>query len=203
MFLVANQSSAIVEFISQPWHWAVSGSMIAFTMFVLLYWGKSFGMSATMRAMCAAGGAGKKINFFNFDWKSQSWNLVFALGAVLGGYLASHFLTSPEPVAISDAAINHLAAIGVETPKTIEEGTGYVPASLFNWDTLFSVKGIVLFVLGGFFVGFGARYAGGCTSGHAISGLSNLQVPSLIAVIGFFIGGLAMTHFLLPLILQL
>jgi hypothetical protein len=49
-------------------------------------------------------------------------------------------------------------------------------------------------------VGFGSRYAGGCTSGHAISGLSDLQVPSLIAVVGFFIGGLIMTFFILPLI---
>lgn len=193
----------MLELLQQPWHWAFSGFMIALTMFILLFWGKSFGMSATMRAMCAAGGAGKKISFFDFDWKAQAWNLLFALGAVIGGYIASTYLASPEPVNISSATIAHLQGWGIDYPNNIQEGTGYLPLDLFNFETLFTLKGFLLFVLGGFFVGFGARYAGGCTSGHAISGLSNLQVPSLIAVIGFFIGGLMMTHLLLPLILQL
>ncbi|WMX16356.1 MULTISPECIES: YeeE/YedE family protein [unclassified Aureispira] len=193
----------MLELIQQPWHWAFSGFMIAFTMFILLFWGKSFGMSATMRAMCAAGGAGKKISFFDFEWKKQGWNLLFALGAVIGGYIASNYLTSPEPVQISSATIAHLQGWGINYPSTIAEGTGYLPLDLFNFETLLTLKGLLLFVGGGFFVGFGARYAGGCTSGHAISGLSNLQVPSLIAVIGFFIGGLLMTHILLPLILKL
>jgi uncharacterized membrane protein YedE/YeeE len=56
--------------------------------------------------------------------------------------------------------------------------------------------------MGGLLIGFGTRYAGGCTSGHAISGLSNLQLPSLVAVIGFFIGGLLMAHLILPLIFK-
>jgi uncharacterized protein len=60
---------------------------------------------------------------------------------------------------------------------------------------------LLILAIGGFLVGFGARYAGGCTSGHAISGLSNLQLVSLYAVIGFFAGGLLMNHFLLPYIL--
>ncbi|CAA6828576.1 MAG: Probable transmembrane protein [uncultured Aureispira sp.] len=193
----------MLELLQQPWHWAFSGFMIALTMFILLFWGKSFGMSATMRAMCAAGGAGKKISFFDFDWKMQRWNLLFAIGAVLGGYVAATYLASPEPVKISAATIAHLQGWGISYPSTIAEGTGYVPLDLYNWETLFSLKGFLLFVVGGFLVGFGARYAGGCTSGHAISGLSNLQVPSLIAVIGFFIGGLLMSHILLPLVLAL
>lgn len=193
----------MIELIQQPWHWAFSGFMIALTMFILLFFGKNFGLSATMRTMCAITGAGSKISFFDFDWKSQQWNLLFALGAVLGGFIASTYLASPEPIQISTATINHLQELGITTPTSLEEGTGYVPLELFNFEVLFSLKGFLLFVLGGFFVGFGARYAGGCTSGHAISGLSNLQVPSLIAVIGFFIGGLSMTHFILPLILQL
>jgi len=193
----------MLELLQQPWHWAFSGFMIALTMFILLFWGKSFGMSATMRAMCAAGGAGKKISFFDFDWKAQRWNLLFALGAVIGGYIASTFLASPEPVHISSATITHLQGWGIDYPNTITEGTGYLPLDLFTFEILFSLKGLLLFVGGGFCVGFGARYAGGCTSGHAISGLSNLQIPSLIAVIGFFIGGLLMTHLLLPLIVQL
>lgn len=193
----------MLELIQQPWHWAFSGFMIALTMFILLFFGKNFGLSATMRTMCAATGIGSRISFFAFEWKNQSWNLLFALGAVLGGFIASTYLTSPAPVQISTATINHLQELGITTPTSLEEGTGYVPLELFNFEVLFSLKGFLLFVIGGFLVGFGARYAGGCTSGHAISGLSNLQVPSLIAVIGFFIGGLSMTHFILPLILKL
>jgi len=79
----------------------------------------------------------------------------------------------------------------------------FVPASLFSWGSLFSLRGFILMVVGGFLIGFGTRYAGGCTSGHAIMGLSTLQLPSLIAVIGFFAGGLLMTHLFLPLILSL
>lgn len=193
----------MLDLLQQPWHWAFSGFMISLTMFILLFWGKSFGMSATMRAMCAAGGAGKKISFFDFDWKVQTWNLLFAFGAVLGGYIASTYLSSPTPVDISSATIAHLQGWGIEYPNSITNGTGYLPLDVFNLETLFTLKGFILFVVGGFLVGFGARYAGGCTSGHAISGLSNLQIPSLIAVIGFFIGGLLMTHLLLPLILKL
>jgi len=193
----------MLELLRQPWHWAFSGFMISFIMFILLVFGKSFGMSATLRAVCAAGGAGCKISFFDFDWKCQGWNLLFAGGAVLGGFIASTYLSSPEPVAISEATISHLQQFGIHYPTSTAEGTGYVPMELFNFETLFTLKGFLLFVVGGFFVGFGSRYAGGCTSGHAISGLSNLQVPSLIAVIGFFIGGLLMTHLILPLILAL
>jgi uncharacterized membrane protein YedE/YeeE len=193
----------MLELLQQPWHWAFSGFMISSTMFILLFWGKNFGMSATMRAMCAAGGAGKKISFFDFDWKAQYWNLLFALGAVIGGYIAATYLANPEPVNISSATIAQMQGWGINYPNSVTEGTGYLPLDLFNFETLFSLKGFLLFVVGGFCVGFGARYAGGCTSGHAISGLSNLQHPSLIAVIGFFIGGLCMSHLLLPLILQL
>jgi hypothetical protein len=75
---------------------------------------------------------------------------------------------------------------------------GYFPTAVFNF---FSPKGIILGIVGGFLVGFGARYGGGCTSGHAITGLSHLQLPSLLTVIGFFIGGLLMTHLLLPILL--
>lgn len=193
----------MIEFISQPWHWAVSGTILATVMFLLLYFGKSFGMSATLRAACSMGGAGKKISFFDFNWRLQTWNLVFAMGAILGGWIASTYLASPEPVAISEATRAYLAEFSIQVPTTMSEGTGYVPMELFNTESFFSPAGILLFVLGGFFVGFGARYAGGCTSGHAISGLSNLQLPSLIAVVGFFLGGLLMVHLILPTILNL
>ncbi len=193
----------MIEFIQQPWHWAFSGFMIALIMFFLLYFGKTFGISDTLRTICAMGGAGKKISFFDYNWREQVWNLVFALGAVLGGFIASSYLMSPEPLAISSDTINHLAAMNIHYPTSVGEGQGYLPLELFTFEVLCSPKGLLLFVGGGFLVGFGARYAGGCTSGHAISGISNLQIPSVIAVIGFFIGGLLMTHFILPLIFSL
>jgi uncharacterized membrane protein YedE/YeeE len=71
---------------------------------------------------------------------------------------------------------------------------------LFTWEAVFTLKGFLVLAIGGLLVGFGARYAGGCTSGHAISGLSDLQVPSLVAVIGFFAGGLIMTYIFFPMI---
>jgi uncharacterized membrane protein YedE/YeeE len=78
-----------------------------------------------------------------------------------------------------------------------------LPDAIFSMETLQTPKGFAILLVGGLLIGFGTRYAGGCTSGHAISGLSNLQLPSLVAVIGFFIGGLVMAHFLLPIILKL
>jgi len=193
----------MLDFISQPWHWSVSGAMIAFVMFLLIYFGQRFGVSSSFRALCSIGGAGGAASYFNYDWKSHDWLLTFIIGAVIGGGLAIHFLGSPNPVQISEATINDLSALGVSTPRNNSEGLGYIPHDLMNFETLASLKGIIVMVLGGFLIGFGTRWAGGCTSGHAITGLSNLQLPSLVAVIGFFIGGLLMTHLLLPIILGL
>lgn len=193
----------MIDFISQPWHWAVSGLMISLVMFLLIYLGQRFGVSSSFKAMCSIGGAGKSISYFDYDWKSHDWLLTFILGAIIGGGIAINFLGSPEPVQISAATVADLQELGIKVPQTRAEGAGYLPLELFNFESLQSLKGIILMVLGGFLIGFGTRWAGGCTSGHAISGLSNLQLPSLVAVIGFFIGGLLMTHILLPIILSL
>ena len=184
-----------MEFISQAWPWYVAGPAIALILFLLTYFGKNFGMSSNLRTLCTIGGAGKFADFFKFDWKSQKWNLIVLSGAVIGGFLASQFLTSDPTIDLNPKTIVALQEMGFENP-----GSSYVPEEIFGWEALTSVKGLLILIIGGFLVGFGARYAGGCTSGHAISGLSNLQLPSLIAVIGFFIGGLIMTHLLLPLI---
>lgn len=183
----------LLDWISQPWPWYVAGPLIALVMFSLLFFGKSFGLSANLRTMCSILGAGKSCDFFDFDWKTQSWNLVFAAGLVLGG-LISYLYLGYEPAAnISETTITDLKAFGIENP-----GENVVPLEIFNWENLLSLQGIIFMVVGGFLVGFGTRYAGGCTSGHAISGLSDLQPASLLAVVGFFIGGLVMTYFILP-----
>jgi len=98
-------------------------------------------------------------------------------------------------MALSPATISDLETLGFSNI-----GEALLPPELFATENLGSLKNLGLLIIAGFLVGFGTRYAGGCTSGHAITGLSNLQIPSLIAVIGFFIGGLLMTHFILPLL---
>lgn len=182
------------ELLTQTWSWWFSGTMIAAIMFCLLYFGQSFGFSSNLQTICAAAGLGKKAKLFEFDWKKQIWNLVFLVGAVIGGFIAYRFLSTGTPVQISKNTINDLGKIGIAAPTSLQ------PAELFSWHAVLSVKGFLVLAVGGLLVGFGSRYAGGCTSGHAISGLSNLQAPSLIAVIGFFAGGLIMTFLILPLI---
>ena len=187
----------MLEFIKQPWPWYIAGPMIAGIMFFMLFFGRNFGVSANLRTLCTIGGAGKFSDFFKFDWKGQVWNLMFVLGSIIGGYIASNFLSEANyQMELSSTVISEMKSMGISQP-----GKGYLPEELFGWQVLSSIKGILILVIGGFLVGFGARYAGGCTSGHAISGLSNLQVPSLIAVIGFFIGGLTMTYLIIPILL--
>ncbi|MFK7783186.1 YeeE/YedE family protein [Psychroserpens sp.] len=184
-----------MEHLLQPWPWYVSGPLIAFIMFFLLYFGKTFGMSSNLRTLCSIGGAGKKVKFFDFNWKAQRWNLVVVLGAVIGGFIAHQFLSVPTNIDLNPKTIEELSQFGFENA-----GQSLLPSELYSWDAVLSLKGILILTIGGFLVGFGTRYAGGCTSGHAITGLSSLQLPSLIAVIGFFIGGLIMIHLLFPLI---
>lgn len=193
----------MIDFISQPWHWAVSGVMASVVMMLLIYLGKRFGISSSFESLCSIGGGSRLTDYFKRDLKSDQWLLVFIIGSMVGGYIASHFLASPAPVAVSDATISDLASLGILTPTSIDQGYGFMPDELFSIEALTSLRGIVFMVLGGFLIGFGTRWAGGCTSGHAISGMSNLQLPSLVAVIGFFIGGLVMTHLLFPFIINL
>lgn len=193
----------IIEFISQPWHWSISGFMIALVMFLLIYLGQKFGVSSSFQAMCSVGGAGKFFDYFDYDWRKHDWLLVFVVGAIIGGGIGVSFLGSPEPVQISAATVADLEAIGINYPETLAEGKGFLPQDLMNFEMLGTLKGFLLMVVGGFLIGFGTRYAGGCTSGHAITGLSNFQLPSLVAVIGFFIGGLITTFFVLPAIMSL
>ncbi|AOW20114.1 YeeE/YedE family protein [Urechidicola croceus] len=183
-----------MNWIFEPWPWYVSGPLIAFIMFLLIMVGKNFGMSSNLRTLCTICGAGNKVDFFKFDWKTQRWNILVAVGTVIGGLIAAYFLSNSEVVNINSDVVSKLNDLGFESA-----GKSYLPTELFDSNDL-NMKSIIILIIGGLLVGFGARYAGGCTSGHAISGLSNLQLSSLIAVVGFFIGGLIMVHLIFPLI---
>lgn len=186
-----------IELIRQPWPWYVAGPLIGLTVPTLLLIGnKSFGISSSLRHICAACFPAN-ISFFKYDWKKEIWNLVFVLGVFFGGMIATNFMENPNAFQLSANTMADLRALG------IQDFSGLMPADLFSMEALFSLKGFIFFVLGGFMVGFGTRYAGGCTSGHAIMGLSNLQIPSLIATCCFMIGGFTMTHLLMPIIFKL
>ena len=184
-----------MEFITHTWHWSVAGFLIALVMLLLNYFGKVFGMSSNLRSFCSMTGVGSKVPFFDWDWKSQRWNLVVVFGAMIGGFVAVHFLSDASNVALNPKTIEQLSAMGIDSP----DGK-LLPDSMFGNQIFQSPKMIFILIIGGVLIGFGSRYAGGCTSGHAISGMSNLQLPSLKAVIGFFIGGLIMSHLILPLL---
>ena len=186
-----------IEWIKQPWPWYVAGPLIGFTVPVLLILGnKSFGVSSSLRHICAAC-VPMNISFFKYDWKKEIWNLFFVGGILLGGIITAFFLSNPNPVIIDAKLATELASYGVTNTE------GMVPKDLFNWENLLTAKGLILMVAGGFFVGFGTRYAGGCTSGHAIMGLSNLQLPSLIATISFMVGGFIVANLIIPILLKL
>lgn len=184
-----------MQSILDPWPWYITGPSIAIIMFTLIYFGKTFGMSSNLRTLCTIAGAGNKVKFFDFDWKTQRWNLTVVAGAIIGGFLAHFYLSAPTNIDLNPETVKTLSGLGFENA-----GKSLLPAELYSWDAVLSFKGMAILIIGGFLVGFGTRYAGGCTSGHAITGLSSLQLPSLIAVIGFFLGGLIMIHLLFPLI---
>lgn len=185
----------IWESLLQPWPWYICGPLIALIMFIMIYFGKTLGMSSNLETFCAMSGAGKKIKLFNFNWRDKNWNLFVVIGAVIGGFIAQFILSNPTNIELNPVTVENLQHLGFNNI-----GKSLVPPEIYNWDYALTIKGLAILIIGGFLIGFGTRYAGGCTSGHAITGLSSLQLPSLIAVIGFFIGGLFMVHLLFPLI---
>jgi len=187
----------MMEWIKNPWPWYVGGPLIGLAVPLLLIFGnKRLGVSSSLRHICAICFPGT-IKYFKYDWKRESWNLFFVAGITAGAFLAYMFLSNHQPVIVSPKLVHDLGKYDINNYASL------APADLFNWSSLLTVRGFILMILGGFLVGFGTRYAGGCTSGHSIMGLSNLQWPSLVATICFMIGGIVMANFILPLILQL
>jgi uncharacterized membrane protein YedE/YeeE len=186
-----------MEILYKSWPWYVAGPIIGLIVPLLLLLGnKKLGISSTLRQICAAC-VPANIPFFKYDWKKDSWNLFFAAGILIGGFLGGYVFANPNRVAISESTQEYLQSFG------ITDFTGLMPVEIFNWHSLFTLKGFLLMVAGGFMVGFGTRYARGCTSGHGILGMSALQWPSLIATICFFLGGILFSHLVLPFVLGL
>lgn len=187
----------MLDFLKQPWPWYIAGPLIGLTVPALLILGnKSFGISSSLRHICAAC-LPANISFFKYDWKKEAWNLFFVFGIFLGGAIAINLLSNPNPIEVNPKLTAELAGYGITNYDNL------IPQDIMNWPALLSLKGFLLMVVGGFLVGFGTRYAGGCTSGHAIMGLSNLQWPSLVATICFMIGGFIMANLILPYILAI
>jgi uncharacterized membrane protein YedE/YeeE len=185
------------EMIRQPWPWYIAGPLIGLTVPILLLLGnKSFGISSNLRHICAAV-LPANIPFFKYDWKKEAWNLFFAAGIIAGAVIAASYLSNGEPVNIHPKLVSEMAGYGIIDRSSV------IPADIINWEQLFTFKTLFMTVAGGFLVGFGTRWAGGCTSGHSIMGLSTLQWPSLIATCCFMAGGFIMANWILPYILAL
>jgi uncharacterized protein len=187
----------MIEFFKQPWPWWVSGPLIGLTVPILLLLGnKPFGVSSNLRHICAAC-LPANISFFKYNWKKEAWNLFFISGTMAGAFIAWHWLSDYHQISINPKLLNELSGYGITDYSQV------IPAEVMNWHSLITLKGIIMIVVGGFLVGFGTRYADGCTSGHAIMGLSNLQWPSLVATCCFMAGGFLVANLIIPLILKL
>lgn len=176
----------------EPLAWYVAGPLIAANLFLLIYFGKKFGISTSIKTTCAMLGAGKINSFFRYDWKTEQWLIWYVIGTVVGGFIAFQFLNAGDAVIVSENTAAALQKLNIQANQSFQ------PNEIFGLQHLFQLKNSLILILGGLLIGFGTRWANGCTSGHAIAGLSDLQLPSLVAVIGFFIGGLLMTFFIIP-----
>ena len=184
-----------MEFLLQPWPWFIGGPLIALSLFLYFYFGQNFGASTNFETLCTMAGAGKVSDYFKKDWKQRDFALLFVVGLIIGGFISSSFLIPEQTIDLNPTTVQELTDLGFSNI-----GSQYFPDEIFGEDVFLSLKGFLILIVSGVLIGFGTRYAGGCTSGHAITGLSSLQLPSLLAVIGFFIGGIIATWFIIPLI---
>ena len=184
-----------MEFILQPWSWYVGAILIALTLFLYFFFGKNFGASTNFETLCTMLGAGRVADYFKKDWKERAFALFFVGGLVIGGFISSNYLIPNQRIDLNPKTVQELTDLGFSNV-----GENYFPDEIFSTQMVFSLKGFLILILSGVCIGFGTRYAGGCTSGHAITGISSFQWPSLLAVIGFFIGGIAAVWLFIPLI---
>jgi hypothetical protein len=185
----------LLSWLYAPWPWYAAGPLIGLMVPLMLVIGnRSFGISNNLRHLCAiTQPPNVDVDFFRYDWKEHTWSLVFVIGTALGGLLAGVVFANPDPVALSPAALAMIQSWGFAAP-----GGALIPQEIFGP----TVRNLTFLFTAGVLVGFGTRYAGGCTSGHAITGLSTLQLASVYAVLGIFAGGLLSSWLLVPQLLK-
>ncbi len=184
-----------MEYLLQPWAWYIGGPLIAISQLLYFYFGKNFGVSTNLETICTMVGAGKVADYFKKNWKERDFALLFVIGLIIGGFISATYLIPNQTIDLNPTTVQELTGLGFSNI-----GNQYFPDEVFGEDVFSSLKGFLILLISGVLIGFGTRYAGGCTSGHAIMGLSSLQLPSLLAVIGFFIGGIIATWFLIPIL---
>jgi uncharacterized membrane protein YedE/YeeE len=151
-----------------PIHWALAGVGITAVTLLLLYIGnRRLGISTGFEDVCSLVLAQP---YFRRDSvrSGRAWRLPFLAGLVVGGFVS----------AALDGGWHPTWALGM-----FDDTVGLGPAGKLGW--MFA---------GGLFIGFGTRLAGGCTSGHGIFGMSNLEVPSLVSTGSFMAGGIVTTQ---------
>ena len=187
----------MLQILQQPWPWYIAGPLIGLTVPALLILGnKNFGISSSLRHVCAAC-IPANIEYFKYDWKKEIWNLFFVLGIMIGGFLAAYYFHNQSDIIVSQSLKAELQTYGIQ-----DYSNALIPTDIVNWASVFTFKGFIILVIGGFLVGFGTRYAGGCTSGHSIMGISAMNWASLLATICFMIGGFFTANWVLPFILS-
>lgn len=179
------------QLLIQPWPWYVAGPLIGAMVPIMIWIGsRSFGISQNLEHLCAITQPTRiGVDFFRYDWRRSAWSLMFAAGVVLGGFLAGILFSNPQPVVLSPDALAMFSTWGVAPA-----GNALLPAAVFSM----TLRNVVLLIGCGILVGFGTRYASGCTSGHAITGLATMQPQSLFAVLGIFGGGLLASYLIAP-----
>jgi uncharacterized membrane protein YedE/YeeE len=182
------------EVASPAWPWYVAGPIVGLLVPLALWIDcRRWGVSSSFRHLCAIGSPIRPA-YLRYEWKNESWSLFFVAGAVIGGFVGAHFFPNAAIPNISPRTVAAIQAIGFDSPR------GLVPAEVFAIGQLATWRTFCMVIVGGFLVGFGTRYANGCTSGHAITGNALREWPSLVATVSFFIGGLITTYFVLPLL---
>ncbi|HXH25195.1 MAG TPA: YeeE/YedE thiosulfate transporter family protein [Vicinamibacterales bacterium] len=151
-----------------PTHWALAGVGIAgVTLALLVLANRRLGVSSGLEDVCSLM---LRTPYFRRSGlvAARRWRLPLVVGLVIGGFLSAATGGGWEPI----------WALG-----RFDTEIGFGPAGKLVW--MFA---------GGLFIGFGTRLAGGCTSGHGIFGLANVELPSLISTLSFMSAGIVTTH---------